>query len=104
MGGDNRARKRSGTSSTESYPVNKKAKTGVAESRNDDKKAGKKHGQVVAKKGVEKSKPVSNMSKVVIKPVKKLSPNSGKNYSGKVVNNAPKIFVSFLIVNNTSLP
>lgn len=92
MGGDNRSRKRSGASSNDSNPANKKAKTGIPEARNDKNKM-KKHGQAATKKEPEKSKSPSNVSKVISKPIKKLTPQSGKNYSGKVVNNGRKNIV-----------
>jgi hypothetical protein len=92
MGGDNRSRKRSGASSNDSNPANKKAKTGIPEARNDKNKM-KNHKQAAAKKEHEKSKSPSNFSKVVGKPFTKLTPQSGKNYSGKVVDNGRKNIV-----------
>lgn len=86
MGGDNRSRKRGGASSNDSNPANKKAKTGIPEARNEKNKM-KKHGQPATKKEAEKSKSPSNLPKVVSNPIKKLTSQSGKNYSGKVVNN-----------------
>ena len=94
MAGDNRARKRSAASSTDSNPVNKKAKTGILKSQNDDKKS-KKHGKVATKQGFEKSKSIINVSKDVIKPIRKLSPQGGKKFSGKVIKNEPNSFVYF---------
>ena len=85
MGGDNRARKRSLAASSDSQPVSKKAK---AEQSNDEK-TNKKHGKIAVKKGVVKSKSMSYESKDVNKPLKKLSPQNGKSYSGKVVSNGP---------------